>query len=474
MSIVLAAGACGSVDKPSVDAAANPDAPTVDAPTGDASTVDAPIDAPAIDAFACTPNQFQSCSGNSAVVCNAAGTGVDMTDCGAPGCNATAGRCNMCVPDSATCAGTAVNTCGPDGLPGPTETCSLSCTPTPSAHCTYLQPVYLPNICDTPATATFTPQTGTIDTSIDTNCTGGIVAQSGGPPICVIRSTTIVVGSAVSMTFTGGRAVALVSDGLLEVRGTIDIAATGTSNGPGGGTRVVTGSPTSTQGGGGGGGLVAGGAGGSTTATGGGLAGGAVFDPLMTAALVGGQRGAIPSLLGVVGGGGGGAMTLISCRGRVQVAGTIDAGGGGGAGGRDLIGGAGISLLSGGGGGAGGYVVLQGLAVTATGSFFANGGGGGGGNTVNDAQGNPGADGTRSTTTGASGGAINGTGSGAGGPGAVGTGAAGRGLVGSSSPGGGGGSTGRFQTYTPLGVNPTLTPAAISPRFEPNANTATR
>lgn len=42
------------------------------------------------------------------------------------------------------------------------------------------------------------------------------------------------------------------------------------------------------------------------------------------------------------------------------------------------------------------------------------------------------------------------------------------------SPGGGGGSVGFFQTYTPMGVSPKLTPAAASPTFSSNKVIKTR
>lgn len=478
---LCSAAACGSVSTKDPDAAVDPtDAPAaIDAPT----PIDAllPIDAPPIDGFACTPNAFESCSGDDAIFCNAAGNGTTTMACGAPGCNATAGRCNTCIPNNVACVNpTTLGTCGPDGLPAGTESCALGCEVTGQAHCKYIVPVYLPNVCDTPATsASFTAQTGTIDTSLDTNCNGGIVAQAGGPPICVIRHGTISVPTGVTATFIGGRAVALVADTGLTITGTLDASASGTSNGPGGGTRAVSsGTSTATSGAGGGGGFVAGGNGGSTSSRGGGLAGGPVFDPLTSTVLLGGQRAAIPSLLlGVAGGGGGGAVTLISCKGTVSVGSPaiIDVGGGGGDGGRDLTGGDVLNLRGGGGGGAGGYAVIQGAAVSLQGNFYANGGGGGGG-AINDSGGsaNPGRDGSRTTTTAAPGGASIGGTSGPGGVGAVGLSAPGPGEGGVSSPGGGGGATGRFQVYTPLGVNPTIAPAGVSPRFEPSRNVQTR
>jgi hypothetical protein len=42
------------------------------------------------------------------------------------------------------------------------------------------------------------------------------------------------------------------------------------------------------------------------------------------------------------------------------------------------------------------------------------------------------------------------------------------------TPGGGGGSVGFFQSYTPAGVTPTLTPSHASPAFQPNATIPTR
>ena len=475
--ILVAAAACGQVKNETPDAstdAAATDAVTTDATDLDAASTDAATDATPLDAFACIPDRFQSCQGNSAVTCNATGTGDVTTDCGAPGCNATAGRCNTCVPSSTTCAGSTVATCGADGLPGGTETCALSCTATPTAHCTYLQPVYLPNICDAPATvASFVATTDSIDTAVDLNCNGGIVAQAGAAPICVLRYGTITVPAGVTLTFIGGRAVALVTDGLLDVRGTIDASARGTTSGPGGGVRALTALANATNGAGGAGGFTAGAAGGNTSTPGGGHAGGTIFDPLTTAALMGGQRAAQPSLtLGIVGGGGGGGLTLISCRGTTRVSGVVDVGGGGGNGGQDQIGGSQFSPVGAGGGGAGGYAVLQGLAVTATGGFFANGGGGGGG-AINDATGNPGGDGLRSATTRAPGGLSLGGTSATGGSGSIGSSAPGIGN-GASSPGGGGGAGGFFQTYTPVGVNATITPSSVSPPFASNRNTPTR
>lgn len=43
-----------------------------------------------------------------------------------------------------------------------------------------------------------------------------------------------------------------------------------------------------------------------------------------------------------------------------------------------------------------------------------------------------------------------------------------------ATAGGGGGSIGFFQTYTPEGVEPALTPTDVSPTFQPNGTINTR
>lgn len=467
--LALTLVACGKVES---------ELPDADEPPPTDAQVDSP-DAP--DVTTCTPDEFVDCDGGNARICNANGNGVIIMSCGTAGCNADARRCNQCVPSSVVCDGNVVESCDADGLELPDEPCLRSCVATPSAHCEYLAPVYLPDVCDARATmpSLAISTSVTIDTGLDTNCTGGIVTQTGGPPICVIRYGTIDVQSGRTLTLTGGRAAAFVADGDLTVAGTIDAAASGLTHGPGGGTLTSGGLANASAGGGGAGYLTAGAAGANLTTNGGANNGGAAFDPLGGSVLVGGARGARPSIaLGVSGGGGGGALMLVSCRGNVIVSGLLDLGGGGGNGGIDLSAGAQLMLIGGGGGGTGGYGVLQGLGVQVTGQVFANGGGGGGGG-ANDAAGSAGGDGTRSTTTAATGGAGATVGTSVGGRGGTGgrVGAnPGVGLIPTSqgSPGGGGGSVGRFQAYTPTGVTPTLTPSAASPPFQSNRTVPTR
>lgn len=211
---------------------------------------------------------------------------------------------------------------------------------------------------------------------------------------------------------------------------------------------------------------------------GGGSTGGAlVADPSLGDVLLGGPR-VPPStspLAFSFGGGGGGAATLIACRGVVSVTGTIAAGGGGGAGAVQPQ----LPVPQGGGhgGGAGGYVALQGLSINLTGKVFANGGGGSSGAAFPN-TGLPGHDGLRSAIAAASGG-----------PGANGTGAGGMGgwiggapgfgfhpnpAVSGAQPGGGGGSVGFFQSFTPAGVSAALAPTAASPAFRPGKQVNTR
>ena len=453
--LLLAAAACGKVKE------AGPDAP------------------PNIDS--CAANQFVDCVGTVARICDGAGTGTTDMECGAPGCNMGAGRCNACVPDGATCGTNTVEHCGPDGLNASTETCSIGCTETPTAHCTYIEPTYaaLANICDTPAVmpALTISTNQSFDTASDLICTGGVVTQASGPPICVVRFGAIKIDAARTLTVQGVRALALVADRDLVIAGTLDVGADGTTNGPGGGTLVSGGVSTDSKGGGGAGAKTAGAPGGTDAAAGGAANGGGVgTDPANLVSFVGGSRPANPMILGSISGGGGGAAILISCRGQVSVTGVIDAGGGGGGGGRDLVFGAGTSLVSAAGGGAGGNVVLQGAAVSVTGSVFANGGAGGGGTSVDDQDGLRGDDGSRSTTSSAVGGTPAGNGGSGGSGGRLGaTPTAGNmPAVAAGTAGGGGGSTGFLQTYTPMGVAPTLTPAAASPGFQPNLKLSTR
>ena len=347
------------------------------------------------------------------------------------------------------------------------QTCASGCVAegATAAHCAYLEPRYVPDACDEPATepSLVITTSATFDTNLDTNCTGGVVTQTGGPDLCVVRYGTFTIEAAETLTVTGDRALAVVTDGDLQIAGTLDAAAEVATSGPGGGS-ITSGTGRGFSAGGGGAGFhQLGGDGGSSTETGGGGAGGSEIDPLALIALVGGPRAGF-------GGGGGGGVTLISCTGTVIVSGTLDVGGGGGPAGFQNA----LLTRAGGGGGAGGQVVMQGMNVEITGKLYANGGGGGSGRT-STASGADGADGSRSSTTCASGAVKSPAGSGGAGGCNAATPADGRAPTDSqANAGGGGGSEGYFFVYVPDGVTPTLTPADASPPLSPTEIALTR
>jgi hypothetical protein len=453
------------------------DVPDPDADGADAS-LDAPPDVGVISS--CTANEFIACEATVARTCNATGDGTITQDCGVAGCNAGARRCNECVPSTDTCtSANALEHCGADGLPANPEACLLGCKTTPAAHCAYLEPRYLPDVCDVPTTNGDLEVSGamTIDTGVDSRCTGGIVTQTGGPDVCVVRHGSIHVTAGGTLTGAGSRALALVADSAIVIDGVLDVSANETFSGPGGGL-VRSGAQAGSDTGGGGAGFgTAGAHGGSASADGGGGQGGAAgTNPSLVTVLIGGTR----PTFGFGGnaprsGGGGGAATLITCRGRLSVTGIVDAGGGGGHGGRPgLFAG---SMWSGAGGGSGGNVVLQGALISVTGQTFANGGGGGAGWVLQGTQeGQPGGDGTRSATVSAGGGVSFGSEGAGGAGGRLGTlpTSGKRPNSANGLPGGGGGATGFFQTYAPAGAIIALTPSAASPGFGPNIVIKTR
>lgn len=420
----------------------------------------------------CTADEFLACDGDTAMYCNATGDGVTREECAA-GCNADAARCNECVPNSATCTGgqTGVETCGPDGLPSEVTECSQYCVPgttVSEAHCAYLEPMYLPDICDAPAQAAALELANNIelDTSADATCNGGIVAQTNGPEICVIRHSTITISA--NILIRGARAAAFVSDGPLQMQGTIDASATGRASGPGGGY-LIAGARVGQALGGGGAGFATPGAAGGGAISGGGGSGGAAIDPMVTRVFTGGARPNRPTGLQPYHpwpGGGGGALMLVSCRDAVAVSGVIDAGGGGGEAGRDTNTKPGaVTFVGGAGGGAGGYIVLQGFEVrvaSTTGGLFANGGAGGGGCSLDGCQGVAGANAGRTANA-----AVGGRPSNEGGTGGNGGTSSPPtfGLASYYSPGGGGGAAGRIHVFTPDYGKITIG-AAVSPALQ--------
>lgn len=414
----------------------------------------------------------------------------------------TPGECIAvsCAPGTIlTCKGSQAFTCTATGDGYELDDCTLGCVDGPAPHCKYLQPTYMPDVCDTPAqqASISFAGSGTFDPNLDSNCTGGIATQSGGADLCVVRYGTIEIPASSTLMVLGGsgsaRAIAFVADEGLTVDGFIDVGAHTGINGPGGGTFTSGALPSGGAGvifgGGGAGGSGSGGPGGQHNGSNdaGGLDGGAMnggvptMNPGSLAVFVGGASSPVPgadnppnaTVTSI--GGGGGALELVSCHGAVTISGMVNAGGGGGGAGlMDLV------PTGGFGGGAGGNVVIEGPSVIVTGSVFANGGGGGGGAYVESGMsfaGVNGDDASLSDTTPAGGGASQG---GSGGTGGYVGASAGPGMFsngngsGVYAPGGGGGSVGFLQTYTPTGVTPTLTPAHASPAFQPNGTVQTR
>ncbi len=433
----------------------------------------------------CTPGEFVACTDDgTASICNDTGDGVEQLACGG-GCDADAARCNECVPDTSTCTDdTTVGHCGPDGLLASTESCALACGDAGgTAACTSIVPAWIPTACDIPiADSTLAFGNVTLDTDQDATCTGGVIAQPEGPSICVVRAGTITIGSVLKAV--GSRPIAFVADGALDVAGRLDVSADANIPGPGGSFFHSGGTPTVGGGGGGAGFKQVGGDGGGGE-FGGGASGGLRVDPLTRLAFFGGAGSAVN--LGVVtqgnftpvSGAGGGGLLLVSCRGTVDVTGEIDAGGGGGGAGGDRARVTrGTQIVGAAGGGAGGYVVIQGAQVRITGVLTANGGGGGGGCDTDNCIGAPGTDGSSAFSTGGPG-CSNGI---VGLAACGGRGGQGDARVPTSAPnnqssdghGGGGGSVGVFQIYTPAGVIPFVDPATAEPAPQPTLTVETR
>jgi hypothetical protein len=381
----------------------------------------------------CTPGEVASCRDDRALTCNAGGTNYDLVDC-PYGCDA-----NGCKP----------------------------CT-TPECEKTII-PRYVPSACDeiAPGDPRVISANASIDTTSDLNCSD-IVTQPSGVDICIVRYSALTIEQNQTLRITGSRAVAIVVDHDLDVAGIVDVGGRAGTNGAGGGA-IRSGTCTGTTGGCGGAGYRA--PGGSGGGSGVGTNGGAAESvPTTLVELRGGTR---SNTGNSIPGPAGGAATLISCRGRVRISGSIDANGGGG-GGDSMQ----IPAKQAGGGGSGGTVVLQGVSVIATGQFYANGGGGGGacggscdGQTLS--SGPPGEDGSRSTQTARGGQGLATGGYGGASPNLGG----GNGTSLPSNPangGGGGGSTGFFLTYAPEAAQVTVSPQTASPPFLPTQVLATK
>lgn len=333
----------------------------------------------------CGPGDPLACLDDAtSLVCIASGADVVPITC-ANGCVGKA--CAGCEPGTTWCDGDGnVRTCDAGGAESVRETCSVGCATSPTPHCQYLAPSYLPDICDHAATsgARVVSSDTTLDTSSLPSCNGGILMQVGDPRVCVLRYSSFSLASGVTLTAQPGLtsehrpALAIVVDDELAIHGILDASADARLDGAGGGV-TSSGSVSTTA-------LV------PATSDGGGGAGGATAGSVGCGASSGGEPATGPALLSILrggaragtpdderGGGGGGALMLVSCHGSIVIDGIVSVGGGGGIGG-------GVDSVhvpqhvsGGGGGGAGGTLVITGLDLTLTGEVYANGGGGGAG-----------------------------------------------------------------------------------------------
>ena len=290
------------------------------------------------DALACSPGELLGCDGDDLVQCNDDGTGEETTPCDL-GCNETELRCNDVDPSNAL----------GEYLDGADREAPL----------------------DLGTTASIDTDDGSVtvdDEAVDV--TSFLV--EGTPQIRVL-----VVGSLIAqdVTVSGTPALAIVSDGDIQISGHFSLSAVGSNPGPGaltdqtcqGGDQVVSGNNGNTAAGGaGGGGFGTAGADGGTAiaqgyqaagGSGGGTTGSATLVPL---------RGGCDA--GVVGaslrGAGGGAVQLVS-RTSIAVEGILSANG-----------------TSRSGGGSGGGILLEAPSVSISGNVVANGGAGAGGGFV--------------------------------------------------------------------------------------------
>ena len=327
------------------------------------------------------------------------------------------------------------------------------------------------NLClaSAPSGAVAVTSSRTIDTATvgSGNC-DTIVAQPGGPSLCVIAGDSISIAAAATLRAQGPNPLILIANTTIDISGSLHVDSDrGGATGAGAQTTCASGNGANGMAGAGGGG--GGGSFGSMGADGGrgentqpGTAAAASPPTVVLGGCAGGKGGTGDGGGGAgAGGSGGGAVYLIA--GTISIAGTVDASGAGGSAGT-----AGTnSSGGGGGGGAGGLIAFDAPAISATSAaaIFANGGGGGGGG--GNMPTNPGTAGSDPS------GYQNG---GSGGPGgAGGGGAGGNGFGASAAPktggnfssmycggGGGGGGGGVIRVFqaAPSALGPNVSPPA--------------
>lgn len=284
-----------------------------------------------------------------------------------------------------------------------------------------------------PSQASFDTDQDCASASVLGDCS--VAFQPGAPAACVCRSGEL---SMVDLGVRGTRALVLLVNGNVTVRGVLDVAANGSDGGPG--SEASTASPGSGR-----------------------------FDH-GTANLVPLRAGEAGDGALSAGAGAGGGALQISSSGTLSIepGASIQAGGGGAAG----------AIYSGANAGSGGAILLEATAVHLEGALLANGGGGGGGGDRSSA-GWDGADARDAGVNPASGGsgrsgegcALSGTTSGGGGgSGATATSAAGLGESGDArqcipwtyvEAGGRGGGVGRIRVNTTGNTGFVTTPSAV-------------
>lgn len=207
------------------------------------------------------------------------------------------------------------------------------------------------------------PPSGEFDT--DADCTldailGECVPLDGtaGSEACVCFADTLIIHD---LRVRGSRALVVMASDSIEVKGTLDVSAQGTSNGPGKG--YVHDEPS-----------VNGYAMGGTYASRGGRDDGAtLFGDASLAPLMAGCQGQAVCTT-TRGGGAGGALQLTALE-SISVTGTIAANGGGGEAGQQGD----ATCLDGAGGGSGGGILIEAPQVEISGTVVAQGGAGGSG-----------------------------------------------------------------------------------------------
>ncbi len=289
------------------------------------------------------------------------------------------GRCRLTPEDQPYCE------CEPGyypsqaGLDCLANACTGDCGPNGCCgdHCCALVPTNATTLGGFQATGLTRSATGDFDTAA--SCVAGaalgdcqVVAQAGGPGVCVCRLDLLTVQG--TLRVRGPNALAVLAHQSIQVDGVIDLAGRGAEAGPG---AEAAGAEANSW---------YGGRGGSFGSRGGSSGAEVRGNPRM-APLLGGQAGQA-GCGGKAGGGGGGALQL-SARDLVEVSGEIRAGGGGGAGGGPDDQG---TCLGGAGGGSGGGILLEADQVTISGLLAADGGGAGGGGNNQGAAGGDGAD----------------------------------------------------------------------------------